>query len=562
MTIDAALAHDVLLVAASVAALLAVLAWVRRRSFVGVSDVTRAVSDGFTGAANATDSWGFTVMENTRRRVEGQIALATKESQGWRRLPVAMLVLFLAGSWVVVTALYVQHNARTVQAQEREAVTAGALEYDPMLPLDALARVLTPILLTAVAGVLLAEMVGLTDALPFIRRVRTRAARPATPLNDDGKPPGRLSHWVDRHPSFLPSTGVLVFAALLLVLAGRMQISVAEQAKARAANNIERVNYEKFTELKLAVVPPPDVDPVFLDEYAQREQQYQDFRRLQAREWESTNGTRGWRTWLPIGAIVADGVFAWALIDALILVGVLLQIGFAACLRLIAGLSNLLAGVVRFVCSIIQRMFNAPSPADADQWRRLVHHQMLERESAKAARHETESRWSRPSRGRASRRSYDNRNSPSGRPQEAGPFVPARGPGETQPQYPSDSPTERREPAHTQRLSALRAESQFQISYASDRDRTWPSAQGDRASGQRSDEARPRPRPPIEPDLPRRPTTRSAPIRTTGSEAHDYLTSLGDSQHRRAVPDNSLTLDNEDSGEPLTPSEMGDGDGR
>jgi hypothetical protein len=324
-------------VASIVGATCATLYLIRRHKPEGLAAVIIAPANIITGVATRLADWFRT----------GSQRLATHADRhgsavfGGAAHPLATGVMYigLASIWVAVMVLYVTRNATIVLTEHRELLQSRLLldpafvDPKPLASVMALAEVFAPVMLTAVAGIIVIELLGFTDHIPFLHRER-------------------------RSQKLLLGS----FALAVLAVAMVMQLSVAQQDMANAANEVQAT----ITARQTADIPPLPARPTQAEAqlHATRVAEFKET--VEAPLWRaysSTVGPMGWRTWLPIGAALVDFVFAFALVPALIILWIVLVRLSRAPLELLRAALNGAAYVARLVGGVILRTLGLQEPA-------------------------------------------------------------------------------------------------------------------------------------------------------------------------------------------------------
>lgn len=324
-------------VASIIGAVSAIFYLIRRHKPEGLAAVVIAPANILTGLATRLAGW-FRI---------GSERLAAHADRHGRAVfgdaahPLATGVMYvgLAAIWVTVMVLYVTRNATIVLTEHRELLQSrrrldpAFVDPKPLAPVMALAEVFAPVMLTAVAGIIVIELLGFTDHIPFLHRER-------------------------RSQKLLLGA----FALAVLAVAMVMQLSVAQQDMANAANEVQAT----ITARETADIPPLPAQPTQVEQQLHVTRMNEFNRTVRDPLWSaysSTVGPMGWRTWLPIGAALVDFVFAFALVPALIMLWIVFVRLMRAPLELMRAALNGAAYVARLVGGVVLRTLGLQEPA-------------------------------------------------------------------------------------------------------------------------------------------------------------------------------------------------------
>jgi hypothetical protein len=322
-----------------IGAVIATIYLIRRHKPDGLAAVIVAPVNIITASATRFGDWLRAGSTRLKQHADehGRIVFANAAHP----LATGLMYVGLASLWLTVTVFYVLRSATIVLAPHTELVRAeratnpGFLDPKPAAPLMALAEVFAPVMLTAVAGIVVLELLGFTDHIPFLHRER-------------------------RFQKILLSA----FAMAVLAVAMVMQSSIATQDSAMAENDV-MATIQARRDADIAPLPErPTADEVRI--YDARTE---DFERAVATPLiaahNATVGPTGWRTWLPIGAALVDFVFAFALVPAVVMLWLVAVRILRAPLELLRAAANGLAYVARLIGGVILRTLGLRDPGAA-----------------------------------------------------------------------------------------------------------------------------------------------------------------------------------------------------
>jgi hypothetical protein len=233
------------------------------------------------------------------------------------RLGRAIAHTLLAALWFLSMVLLLRRNANVVLEQYREAVAAGVTPPAAGMQLVGLAQVFGPILLTAVAGIMVFELCGFTHHFAFLHRERR-----------------------------LQKAALLAFVLVILAVTMISQYSVARQeALAARAEAFELIELERSRQ-----VPPLPLAPTAEEAAAFANANSAFDRTVAAPRMEAVdaaNGPIGWRTWLPIVGALVDFVLAFAVVPTVIIAWVLV-------LRVIGGGALLVRRIIEGTAFLVR----------------------------------------------------------------------------------------------------------------------------------------------------------------------------------------------------------------
>lgn len=249
------------------------------------------------------------------------------------RLATAILVGFLAVVWFACTGLLLNRSAAVVSRNHLDAVREGAPQIRGYMAI-AFSEVFAPVLLTALGGIVLCELLGITRHVPFLQLTR---------------------RW---HKAL-----VLVGTLPVLALALSMQSSISRQATAQAFTELQ-TTLDRRQEKEVGLLPLLPT-PFEVQTHNDAQQAFYDNVRLPAiEEFNQGRGDWGWRSLLPLGAMVIDFVLAWAFIPFVLLVWVVVLqltrvvlVGGALVIDAAVAIVSVTTGVVLGVLNL------PPSPA-------------------------------------------------------------------------------------------------------------------------------------------------------------------------------------------------------
>lgn len=300
---------------------------------------------------SAVKAAGKTVHSRAVRRIRTTVQFNNDS------MAAAVLVSLLGAIWIVTTGLLVLRSTLLVQRPLAESQALKVVVAEPAQGIVAMAEILGIVVLTAVAGLILTELVGLTRHVAFIQQMRSLAT--AT---------GKARR--------APAAAMLLVAASLLFVAAVSQGSIAREEREHARGVMEQTILARWDLQK-----PPLPLRATADEQRTYNAAVIDFEARFAvptrNSFEATNGPSGRRTLLPIVAIVLDAVLAWAFIDMLIIVVSVLVTGSVTLVRIPTLLLRGVGIVGIVVAGVLMRVFNV-----ADEPTRL----QRVRENTRAAR--------------------------------------------------------------------------------------------------------------------------------------------------------------------------------
>ena len=251
-------------------------------------------------------------------------------------LATAFLHVGLATAWVMAMSLLVLRNRTVVLAGYRRGVASGALAERPGEELAKLAEVFGPVLATAVVGIVVLELTGVTEHLPFIQGV-------------NGRRRGAL----------------LAICAVLLVPSVLSQLSLALQDDGSARSDLFATIERQHRD---TVAPLPGLPTA--EEIAQHQAAEEAFHRTTVvpatQEFDAGRGAAGWRTMLAIVAIIIDFLLGWSVVPALLTLWLGLTLGFEAIVRLTRSLFAGLEFAVRVAAGALLGVFGFAEIQRAD----------------------------------------------------------------------------------------------------------------------------------------------------------------------------------------------------
>jgi hypothetical protein len=322
-----------------IGAVIATIYLIRRHKPEGLAAVIVAPVNIITASATRFAAWLRAGSDRLKQYADdhGRIVF----DRAAHPLATGLMYVGLASLWLTVMAFYVLRNTTIVLSEHRELVRAGRalnpdfLDPKPMAPAMALAEVFAPVMLTAVAGIIVLELFGFTDHIPFLHRER-------------------------RSQKLLLGS----FAMAVLAVAMVMQLSVARQDMMNAWNDTQATigDRQAADVAALPALPSPAEQQV----YAERLAEFNRTVRVPLEAaYASTVGPTGWRTWLPIGAALVDFVFAFALVPALVMLWLLFARILRAPLELVRAVANALAYVARLTGGVVLRTLGLRDPGAA-----------------------------------------------------------------------------------------------------------------------------------------------------------------------------------------------------
>jgi hypothetical protein len=311
------------------------IVWIRRHrpATAGalVSTATNAGSEILTAAAGWFERGVVALRAHTQAQAERVFGKAS------HRAGTAILYVGLSMLWLVSMGLYIARNRNIVMADYVRGVQSGAIAAQPGVELTKLAEVFAPVLVTAVAGAIVAELIGITDHVPFLHGRR-----------------------------LVGKVAIAVATVAFLTPAVMAQLSVARQEQAVALADVNQT----IIELKNSTIVPLPRSPSAAEVAAfnDAKKSFQDtVATPMIVEYNSTIGPLGWRTLLPIVAVLLDFALGWAVVSSVLIAWLVVVVLGRALLRLaqsacsaVAFLIRVLGGALMVVLNVTDARTRAP----------------------------------------------------------------------------------------------------------------------------------------------------------------------------------------------------------